>query len=1077
MKKRIIPAILMICAMMLLMIGVASADVTFSVDGIAVIEDGSVTSNTSGDGWTYVGSETSGTLTLNGATITDVYVGAPIFINDTSFSLTIQLIGENKIIGGSNNSGIQALCQSLTIDGSDDGTLTVEGGKHGISNAFDGNVRLTIQNVKKLEAKGNIREAIQMGSITIEKSNVIATTTNTGSDDAIYAEDDLTITGSTVTAECAKGRAIKSNLGSINISDSNVIATSNDFASSNNSMGIYALKAIAISGNSLVTAKGANYGILTDNKYTEDIGETKGNGIHIKDELGILNPVGGEEGKDNGMYSTILNSEGNIAKEVTIRKSVKIAASANAAEGGTVTGAGAYLKAETATVKATPADGYAFANWTEDGTVVSTEAEYSFTVTVARTLVANFKKLMTNKDISITIPSQSQTYNGSDLTPTVTVKDGENVLTADTDYTVSYRKNGIDVDQMIDANTYTVVLTGQGSYTGTAVQEFTITPAGVTLTANSGTETYDGQEKRVSGFISSVDGLVFDGVSAGVRGTDAGEYDVTFSGVTVNETKDNDGNYVVTETINGKLIIRQRTDLIVSLEGSSFSYDGTAKAITNKPTTNAPTGTTTYSYSFEESGTYVSDLSSLTKTDVGTYTVYVNATNPNYSNIATTTATLIINKADNPMKIQTTAALTIDGHTLDLSGLISDAAGNVSYAIDGDAGGCMLSGSILKSGNATGTCKITVTAAENEHYLGASGTITVTLTDKDTQALTFAEKKVTKTWGDVPFINALSGAKTKVTYTVTAGTEVASVAADGTVTILKSGTATITATAEETLDVAGATASYTLTVNKADPTVTAPTAKEDLIANGSAQELIVAGTVVGGEMQYALGADATTAPAAGWNTAIPTGTAAGTYYAWYKVVGDENHKDTIPACVTVTIAEAPQKTDIGKAKISAEDQEYTGKEIKPKLTVKLNGKKLKEKKDYIASFKFNKDIGKATVTITGTGDYTGTATGSFLIIPKKVASPKLTAEKGKKDALTLTWKAGKGIDGYEIEYGLKKDFKGAKKIKLKGAKNDEYEIKKLTAKKTYYVRIRAWKKSKGKMYYSAWSKALSKKVK
>ena len=177
------------------------------------------------------------------------------------------------------------------------------------------------------------------------------------------------------------------------------------------------------------------------------------------------------------------------------------------------------------------------------------------------------------------------------------------------------------------------------------------------------------------------------------------------------------------------------------------------------------------------------------------------------------------------------------------------------------------------------------------------------------------------------------------------------------------------------------------------------------------------------------------------------------------------------------ISSNPAPIDIGKAKISAEDQEYTGKEIKPKLTVKLNGKKLKEKKDYTAAFKFNKDIGKATVTITGTGDYTGTATGSFLIIPKKVASPKLTAEKGKKDALTLSWKAGKGIDGYEIEYGLKKDFKGAKKIKLKGAKNDEYEIKKLTAKKTYYVRIRAWKKAKGKMYYSAWSKTMSKKVK
>ena len=633
--------------------------------------------------------------------------------------------------------------------------------------------------------------------------------------------------------------------------------------------------------------------------------------------------------------------------------------------------------------------------------------------------------------------------------------------------------SGVTVNETKDS-------TGNYVVTDTINGKLTINPAPVTLTANSGIETYDGKAKTVTGFTASEDGLTFaDTVTAGGSGTEAGEYDVVFSGVMVNDTKDNTRNYVVAETKNGKLKIGKTTGLTASLEGSAYTYDGTAKAIGNNPTTNAPTGITAYSYSFD-GNEYVSDLSSLTKTDAGSYTVYVKATNPNYSDEAKTTATLAIAKAANPLTVTPAASVKIGGNTVDLTANVSKAEGAVTYAITGALDGCSINADtgVLTSGSKTGTCTVTVVAAGNGNYIAGTKTITVTVTEKDTQALSFAEKKVTKTWGDVPFINALSGAKTRVTYAVTAGTDVAAIdAATGSVTILKVGTTTITATAEETQDVTGATASYTLTVNKADPTVTAPTAKEDLIANGSTQELIVAGTAVGGEMQYALGADATTAPAAGWNTAIPTGTEAGTYYAWYKVVGDEYHNDTVPICVTVTIAEAPQKTDIGKAKISPEDQEYTGKEIKPKLTVKLNGKKLKEKKDYTAAFKFNKDIGKATVTITGTGDYTGTATGSFLIIPKKVGSPKLTAEKGKKDALTLSWKAGKGIDGYEIEYGLKKDFKGAKKITLKGAKNDEYEITKLTAKKTYYVRIRAWKKAKGKMYYSAWSKTLSKKVK
>ena len=167
--------------------------------------------------------------------------------------------------------------------------------------------------------------------------------------------------------------------------------------------------------------------------------------------------------------------------------------------------------------------------------------------------------------------------------------------------------------------------------------------------------------------------------------------------------------------------------------------------------------------------------------------------------------------------------------------------------------------------------------------------------------------------------------------------------------------------------------------------------------------------------------------------------------------------------------------DISKAEIGAiKDQAYTGKAITPKLTVTLGGRTLIQDTDYSVAYTNNKEIGKAEVKITGAGDYTGTNSASFLIVPNKVASPKLSA--GKK-SLILKWKAGKGIDGYEIEYGLKKDFKGAKKITVKKADTVSYEIKKLKAKKTYYVRIRTFKKVKGNTLYSEWSKTLSKKTK
>ena len=108
-----------------------------------------------------------------------------------------------------------------------------------------------------------------------------------------------------------------------------------------------------------------------------------------------------------------------------------------------------------------------------------------------------------------------------------------------------------------------------------------------------------------------------------------------------------------------------------------------------------------------------------------------------------------------------------------------------------------------------------------------------------------------------------------------------------------------------------------LTVNKADSAVTkAPTANT-LTYNGSAQELVTAGTATGGTMQYALGKDDKTAPTEGWSEKIPTGTDAGTYYVWFKAVGDASHSDSEPEVVKVEIAKDDAAVDAVKQKINA----------------------------------------------------------------------------------------------------------------------------------------------------------------
>ena len=100
----------------------------------------------------------------------------------------------------------------------------------------------------------------------------------------------------------------------------------------------------------------------------------------------------------------------------------------------------------------------------------------------------------------------------------------------------------------------------------------------------------------------------------------------------------------------------------------------------------------------------------------------------------------------------------------------------------------------------------------------------------------------------------------------------------------------------------------TLTISE-KPTATVkkdPTAKT-LTYNGKPQELVTAGEAEGGTMQYALGTkDAATGK---YSASIPTATDAGTYYVWYKAVGNDDHIDSDAACVKVTIAEKNDDSD------------------------------------------------------------------------------------------------------------------------------------------------------------------------
>ena len=183
---------------------------------------------------------------------------------------------------------------------------------------------------------------------------------------------------------------------------------------------------------------------------------------------------------------TVTGNRNLVANFQAQPQNFTITVSANPTNGGTVTGGGTYQQGQSCTVSAVAANGYSFTNWTENGNVVSTNRNYTFTVTGNRTLVANF----TAQSYTITAtadPTTGGTVNGGG-----TFNFGQScTLTATTaaNYNfVNWTKNG----QQVSTNaTYTFTVTESAAY----VAHFELQSFNITVSANpteGGTVTGDG---------------------------------------------------------------------------------------------------------------------------------------------------------------------------------------------------------------------------------------------------------------------------------------------------------------------------------------------------------------------------------------------------------------------------------------------------------------------------------------------------------------------------------------------------------------------------------------------------------
>ncbi len=339
--------------------------------------------------------------------------------------------------------------------------------------------------------------------------------------------------------------------------------------------------------------------------------------------------------------------------------------------------------------------------------------------------------------VDVTKFPTSLTYNGNNQADAIKlcieVRQEETILKEGEVYQVKFRKTGDEnaawSDECVDAGTYQVKIVGAhiaAGYVGEVTDAnwtFQIKPASLAdddVFLGNGNFIYDG-DNQISAIQSAhcvkfgdqvltlnMDYTIsyYDNASQPVISVvDAGVYKVGIAGK---------GNF--TGEIKKSFEIKPTYGLTVSLEGSTYEYDGAAKAIDNSPASNEIGGTTTYQYSFEKDGTYVEDLAALTQTNVGDYTVYVKATNPNYSNTATTEATLGI------IAVEDEVIVTIAGNTDTITG------DGKSHSVEGFTFSA-------KRGNQTvAASEFTVTLAEDKKAVAGgtdAGTYNMGLTAED----------------------------------------------------------------------------------------------------------------------------------------------------------------------------------------------------------------------------------------------------------------------------------------------------------------------------------------------------------
>lgn len=269
-----------------------------------------------------------------------------------------------------------------------------------------------------------------------------------------------------------------------------------------------------------------------------------------------------------------------------------------------------------------------------------------------------------------------QTYTGSEIKPTITVKDGSKILIEGTDYEVSYTNN----INAAGAAAPTVTITGKGNYAGTAKKTFTINKAkqaALSITGVSG-KTYGDASFTLQTTGGSGDGAVTFSVPSDSKVVEISGNTVTIkhAGTVVITAEKSGGNNYENVTATYQLVIAPKKVEVQWPESTAFTYDGTQK-IVNPMVSNAGGDTVALTVTGNQ------------QTDAGTYRASVTKTdNPDYTldGASGTTKQWSISKADTGITLGNLSQTedSVSAVTASLSPASADASATVEYLVTKD---------------------------------------------------------------------------------------------------------------------------------------------------------------------------------------------------------------------------------------------------------------------------------------------------------------------------------------------------------------------------------------------------------